>query len=83
MRIGIPNRSSFLHLGAVAQCVTAGVLPWSEYHPAKLFCRLPDYELWLCRSDELCKHFVAGDLDVIFTGDDYAGEYLRGAEYNN
>lgn len=82
MRIGIPNRSSFLHLGAVAQCVAGEILPWSEYHPAKLFCRLPNFELWLCRSDELCKHFVSGDLDVIFTGDDYAGEYLRGIEYD-
>jgi ATP phosphoribosyltransferase len=83
MRIGIPNRSSFLHLGAVAQCVVAGILPWSEYHPARLFCRLADYELWLCRSDELCRHFVSGDLDVIFTGDDYAGEYLRDTEYES
>lgn len=82
MRIGIPNRSSFLHLGAVAQCVAGGNLPWAEYHPAKLFYRLPGYELWLCRCDELCKHFVAGDFDVIFTGDDYAGEYLRGTEYD-
>lgn len=45
MHIGIPNRSSFLHIGAVAQCVGAGLLPWSEYHPAKLFYRLPSDEL--------------------------------------
>ena len=83
IHIGIPNRSSFLHLGAVAQCVASEILPWSEYHPAKLFYRLPNYELWLCRCDELCKHFIAGDLDVIFTGDDYAGEYLRGIEYES
>lgn len=71
----------FLHLGAVAQCVRGGILPWPEYHPAKLFYRMLGHELWLCRCDELCRHFVAGDLDVIFTGDDYAGEYLRGVEY--
>lgn len=83
MRFGIPNRSSFLHLGAVAQCVAGGILPWPEYHPAKLFYRLPGYELWLCRCDELCRHFISGDLDVIFTGDDYAGEYLRDTEYDS
>jgi len=83
MKIGIPNRSSFLHLGAVAQCVSAGILPWSEYHPAKLFYQLPDGELWLCRCDELCKHLASGHLDVVFTGDDYAGEHLRDLEYSS
>lgn len=83
MHIGIPNRSSFLHIGAVAQCVGAGLLPWSEYHPAKLFYRLPSDELWLCRCDDLCNRFRQGDLDVIFTGDDYAEEYLRGVQYES
>ena len=81
MHIGIPNRSSFLHIGAVAQCVAARLLPWSEYHAAKLFYRLPSDDLWSCRCDELCNRFRRGDLEVIFTGDDYAGEYLRGVKY--
>jgi ATP phosphoribosyltransferase len=81
MRIGIPNRSSFLHVGAMAQCLAADIVPLHEYHPARLFYRSPTSEVWLCRCDELCKHFVAGDLDVIFSGDDYATEYIRPAVY--
>lgn len=83
MRIGIPNRSSLLHAGAVSQCVVGKLLQWSEYHPAKLFYRLVDGELWLCRCDDLCKGFLAGDLDAIFTGDDYAEEYLRSIEFES
>lgn len=81
MRIGIPNRSSLLHVGAITQCLTGGLLPWSEYHPAKLYYRLPGDELLLFRCDDLCKCFAAGELDVIFTGDDYAGEHLQSDEY--
>lgn len=77
MRIGIPNRSSFLHMGAVTQCVAAGILPWKEYYPAKLFYRLREHELLLCRCEDLCKCLERGELDMIFTGDDYAKEHLQ------
>ncbi|PIT90468.1 MAG: hypothetical protein COU22_02020 [Candidatus Komeilibacteria bacterium CG10_big_fil_rev_8_21_14_0_10_41_13] len=81
MRIGIPNRSSFLHIGAISQCVFSGILPQHLYHPAKLFYKLDGYNLLLCRCSELCKLFLQRDIDLIFVGDDYAKEYLPNAEY--
>lgn len=76
LRIGIPNRSSLLHVGAVAQCLKARVIPQAEYHPATLYYTLDEHEIFLVRANELCEMMNEGLLDLIFTGDDYAGEHL-------
>src|SRR5579859_580972 len=76
LKLGIPNRSSLLHVGAVGQCLKAGIISREIYHPAKLYYETSDFILFLVRSNDLCGMMNEGKLDIIFTGDDYALENL-------
>ena len=76
MKIGIPNRSSFLHTGATALCMRWGVLHRAEYHAARLYYSSGGVTVALARAATLCELLEAGELDLIFTGEDYAAEHL-------
>ena len=78
LRIGIPNRSSFLHTAAAYQCLEAGLLSKQTYHPAKLYYQFKDHVVVLMPNTRLCEAYKANQLDAIFVGGDYALEYLPG-----
>jgi ATP phosphoribosyltransferase len=75
-RIGIPSRSSELHVLGIAQCLHSGLLSPKAYDPAKLLYCCEGHTLVLGRCDELCHFLDAGSVDLIFTGGDYAREHL-------
>jgi len=74
INIGIPNRSSFIHISGIIQCISAGLIEKSEYHPAKLFYSNEKANIYLLRNDQLCNQLLDKKLDYVYTGDDYAYE---------
>lgn len=79
IRVGVPNRSSFLHIAGISTLIYSGIIPRSAYRPAKLF--YDEYggsgiEVFLMNNSSLCRLALEDKLDVIFTGGDYASEYL-------
>jgi ATP phosphoribosyltransferase len=76
LRIGIPNRSSLLHLLGVAHCIEANFLPAEQYDPARLQYCFDRVEIVLTRCNELCGLFGQGAIDVMLNGGDYVGEHL-------
>lgn len=75
MRVGIPNRSSLLHLAGVLACVNAGLISISTYHAARLAYRTAAGRTFLTRCSGLCGMLANGELDAVFVGDDYWSEY--------
>jgi ATP phosphoribosyltransferase len=73
--IGIPNRSSSLHIAAISALISAGYIDSDEYHPAKLFYEKNGISIVLARCDQLCKLFKDKTVDIIFTGGDYYREH--------
>lgn len=76
LRIGIPNRSSALHVAGATALIRSGVLRADEYHPAKLYYEKGAAVVTLTRCDQLCSLFSEGLLDAIFTGGDYSEEHI-------
>jgi ATP phosphoribosyltransferase len=74
LKIGIPNRSSLLHVAGIGICMQAGLVDAASYNPPCLHYYGDSAEILLSRCEELCKLFEENRLDVILTGFDYAME---------
>lgn len=77
LRVGIPNRSSLLHVAGASLCIRANLIEACAYEPPCLFYKKNDITVLLTRCDELCRFFAERKLDVILTGFDYAVEHLN------